>query len=257
MLTPIHYAPYGELIDNQAPYLYDERYKFTGKERDEETGYDYFGARYLSSILSHWLSVDPLADKYPNISPYAYCSWNPVRYVDPNGEYFNKANEQIAQTVQNATQVKVHEALGNNDRMRELASTLIDLIDMRYDTDHEYRFESDSKNPRTSCSKDKEDGHQIISMYSNLELLDETTAHETRHGGQTARGEVYYDETIEIDAYRAQWGWRGSPLDIPIDDGKHPYPVPAHASYLDINSDLINSITTGWLDKDDKLYHFK
>ena len=82
----IHYAPYGELIDNQVPYGYDERYKFTGKERDAETGYDFFGARYLSSILSHWLSVDPLSDKYPNISPYAYSSWNPVNRIDPDGE---------------------------------------------------------------------------------------------------------------------------------------------------------------------------
>ena len=69
----IHYAPYGELIDNQVPYGYDERYKFTGKERDAETGYDYFGARYYASVIALWLSVDPLADKYPNISPYAYC----------------------------------------------------------------------------------------------------------------------------------------------------------------------------------------
>lgn len=41
----IHYAPYGELIENQhIGSWYDERYKFTGKERDWETGYDYFGA---------------------------------------------------------------------------------------------------------------------------------------------------------------------------------------------------------------------
>ena len=32
-----------------------------------------------------WLSVDPLADKYPGISPYAYCAWNPVKLVDPDG----------------------------------------------------------------------------------------------------------------------------------------------------------------------------
>ena len=32
------------------------------------------------------LSVDPSSDKYPNISPYAYCSWNPVKIIDPNGE---------------------------------------------------------------------------------------------------------------------------------------------------------------------------
>ena len=59
---------------------------FTGKERDEETGYGYFGARYMDHFLmTMWLSVDPLADKYPGISPYAYCAWNPVKLVDPNG----------------------------------------------------------------------------------------------------------------------------------------------------------------------------
>ena len=81
----MHYLPYGQLLVNQAPYLYDERYKFTGKERDAETGYDYFGARFYSSQLLHWISVDPLADKYPWISPYAYTAWNPIRFVDPDG----------------------------------------------------------------------------------------------------------------------------------------------------------------------------
>ena len=83
----IHYAPYGELIENQhIGSWYDERYKFTGKERDWETGYDYFGARYYASGNLSLLSVDPLADKYPNISPYAYAAWNPVKYVDPDGQ---------------------------------------------------------------------------------------------------------------------------------------------------------------------------
>ena len=86
----IHYAPYGDLIDNQMASTYDERYKFTGKERDAESGYDFFGARYLWSITGHWLSVDPLADKYPNISPYAYCNWNPVILVDVTGKEPNK-----------------------------------------------------------------------------------------------------------------------------------------------------------------------
>jgi hypothetical protein len=34
---------------------------------------------------SIWLSVDPLSDKYPNITPYAYCANNPVRFIDPDG----------------------------------------------------------------------------------------------------------------------------------------------------------------------------
>ncbi len=59
---------------------------FTGKERDEETGYGYFGARYMDhELMTMWLSVDPMADKYPSISPYAYCAWNPMKLVDPDG----------------------------------------------------------------------------------------------------------------------------------------------------------------------------
>ena len=58
---------------------------FTGKERDEETGYGYFDARYMDhELMTMWLSVDPMADKYPSISPYNYCMWNPVKLIDPD-----------------------------------------------------------------------------------------------------------------------------------------------------------------------------
>lgn len=57
----------------------------SGKEKDSETGYYYFGARYYNPNLSLWLSVDPMADKYPSLSPYNYCAWNPMKIVDPNG----------------------------------------------------------------------------------------------------------------------------------------------------------------------------
>ena len=81
----IHYAPYGELIANQQTIGYDERFKFTGKERDAETGYDYFGARFYWSADGIFTTVDPLADKYPNVTPYLYCNGNPIKYVDPDG----------------------------------------------------------------------------------------------------------------------------------------------------------------------------
>ena len=42
-------------------------------------------ARYYNSDLSIWISVDPLVDKYPNLSPYTYCANNPVGLVDANG----------------------------------------------------------------------------------------------------------------------------------------------------------------------------
>ena len=59
----------------------------TGKEKDEETGYGYFGARYMDhELMTSFLSVDRYADKYPFISPYAYCAWNPIRLIDPSGD---------------------------------------------------------------------------------------------------------------------------------------------------------------------------
>ena len=85
----LQYLPYGERYVDQRISGYSERFTFTGKERDEETGYGYFGARYMDhELMTMWLSVDPMADKYPNISPYNYCAWNPVRLVDPDGREF-------------------------------------------------------------------------------------------------------------------------------------------------------------------------
>ena len=60
-------------------------YSFSAKERYVETGLAYFGARYYSSDLSIWLSVDTMSDKYPSLSPYVYCADNPVRLVDEDG----------------------------------------------------------------------------------------------------------------------------------------------------------------------------
>ena len=83
----LQYLPYGERYVDQRAAGYHERFTFTGKERDEETGYGYFGARYMDhELMTMWLSVDPMADKYPSISPYAYCAWNPVKLVDPDGK---------------------------------------------------------------------------------------------------------------------------------------------------------------------------
>ena len=60
--------------DYQHLHFYSFSSSFTGKERDEETGYGYFGARYMDhELMTMWLSVDPMMDKYPNISPYNYC----------------------------------------------------------------------------------------------------------------------------------------------------------------------------------------
>jgi RHS repeat-associated protein len=81
----LHYLPFGEEQIDQRLTSFNSRYTFSAKEKDVETNYSYFGARYYTSDLSIWLSVDPLSDKYPSLSPYNYCANNPIRITDPNG----------------------------------------------------------------------------------------------------------------------------------------------------------------------------
>ena len=80
------YLPYGELLVDEHSSTEEMPYKFNGKELDEETGLYYYGARYMDPKISMWLGVDPLAEKYPEISPYIYCHNNPINLIDPNGK---------------------------------------------------------------------------------------------------------------------------------------------------------------------------
>ncbi len=51
-------------------------------------------ARRYHPTLSIWLSVDPMADKYPSTSPYTYCANNPVRLVDKDGRIIGEVDEK-------------------------------------------------------------------------------------------------------------------------------------------------------------------
>ena len=62
-----------------------KRYRYTGKERDEETGLNYHGARYYAPWLCRWTAVDPLESKYTPWSSYNYGFNNPITYNDPTG----------------------------------------------------------------------------------------------------------------------------------------------------------------------------
>jgi RHS repeat-associated protein len=105
----LEYTPYGELWIEKAAEAsaLDIAYRFTGKERDEETGNYYYGARYLDPRTGRWLSTDPAVgdyvpgagagpDKLPgmggvfnpiNFHMYHYAGNNPVKYVDPDGKF--------------------------------------------------------------------------------------------------------------------------------------------------------------------------
>nr|HMQ70774.1 RHS repeat-associated core domain-containing protein [Ignavibacteria bacterium] len=62
------------------------KFKFTGKERDEESFYDYFGARYYDSRIGRWGQVEPLLEDFLSFSPYVYSVNSPIRFLDFDGK---------------------------------------------------------------------------------------------------------------------------------------------------------------------------
>jgi len=90
----ISYLPYGDVRYSSADTLAvksNTPYAFAGKERDKESGLNYFEQRHLSASLGRFVSTDPVtvtADRLIDpqlLNPYAYARNNPYRYVDPDG----------------------------------------------------------------------------------------------------------------------------------------------------------------------------
>ena len=81
------YTPWGEDMYhyNAGQSSFTSPYRFNGKEKDPETGYHYYGARYYQSKFSVWMSVDPLAHEREWLSPYNFVQNNPINRVDPTG----------------------------------------------------------------------------------------------------------------------------------------------------------------------------
>nr|WP_320036897.1 DUF6443 domain-containing protein [uncultured Bacteroides sp.] len=77
-------------------------YGYNGKELDRMHGldlYDY-GARHYDPAIGRWGVMDPLAEKYYSISPYAYCVNNPIRFVDPNGKKIVDVNKKEVYSIE-------------------------------------------------------------------------------------------------------------------------------------------------------------
>ena len=103
------YYPFGMRHPNGLTQLAANRWRFSGKEEQDAAfgiGYSDFGARFYDRSAA-WTAVDPLAEKYYTVSPYAYCNNNPVKFVDPQGDTIKFASgvsdsfkQQYFQTVQ-------------------------------------------------------------------------------------------------------------------------------------------------------------
>jgi RHS repeat-associated protein len=94
-----------------------KRYRFTGMERDEESGLTYIGARYYAPWLSLWTAVDPKLVKYAAVSPYRFVLNNPIKYFDPDGKDVRLSVDQQTHTITYSTTVHF---FGTADEIKKL-----------------------------------------------------------------------------------------------------------------------------------------
>ena len=80
------YYPFGGTFNSfTRNYSEPQRFKYNGKELEEETGWSDFGARQYDRWSGRWMGMDPLGDLRNWVSPYNFVQNNPINRVDPDG----------------------------------------------------------------------------------------------------------------------------------------------------------------------------
>lgn len=82
-----------------------KQYRYTGKEKDEETGLYYYGARYYASWIARWEAADP-SDLADGANVYRFNRNNPIRFLDPNGRGALDQMKNVAYGVSGAVSSK-------------------------------------------------------------------------------------------------------------------------------------------------------
>ncbi|RRJ91566.1 RHS repeat-associated core domain-containing protein [Paenimyroides tangerinum] len=195
---------------NQSSY-YNNGYKFNGKEQDEATGMYYYGARYYDPRISIFISVDPLAEKYPNIGGYVYVANNPINFIDPDGReiIITAGNESFTYNPNtkysgNNSFIKKNVEALNMANTVNIGKAVIDEVVasksvmniVEGNTDYENTFDFDIS---TMTMKARE------STYTGGTNDVESVMHEVFHFYQGLYGELDVSISTELEAYIFQY----------------------------------------------------
>jgi RHS repeat-associated protein len=132
------YTPYGSTsyqAGRSAAEVSLKRYRYTGMERDEESGLSYHSARYYAGWLGRWLSADP-AGLTDGANLYVYVRLNPVRLIDPTGNDSSEpdvpSGEDIAQMERRLQQINAQIAkqkaiVARHDALAKAKAALVEL----------------------------------------------------------------------------------------------------------------------------------
>ena len=134
------FTPYGETSFGG---FARKRYRFTGKERDEESGLNYHQARYYAPWLGRWTSCDP-AGLRGGSNLYAYARANPLRFVDPSGLQPNPREEWLS----------LSQALNNTKT--EMTNAAQDLANAVQNYQRLLNDATNSRRPPASCLRSTE-----------------------------------------------------------------------------------------------------
>ncbi|MCX6611624.1 MAG: hypothetical protein NTW74_12330, partial [Acidobacteria bacterium] len=171
------YGPFGEELETASRTAIlgygtgGQRHRFTGKERDLETGLDYFGARYLASAQGRWTSPDaPFADHQledpQSWSLYGYVRNNPMKFIDTNGRakvIFDGKDKTIKLFDKDGNQIGTWDA-GNVVSSEVSLGRLVDgdyaFLDTKAPHTHGQEKDPNDKNPDSTkrILKDSENG---------------------------------------------------------------------------------------------------
>ena len=229
----------------------ENKYKFKGKELQSKeftdgSGLEWtdFGARMYDNQIGRWHTVDPLADMYNDVSPYAFVKNNPINNIEIDGRYFEGKDKKRATRIERRAERRAErlekiadrqEAKGKDvtdlrERAGELRKSANDIKDMKGDKDTQYKYgrvgsaehnKLNAGGPVTQPTGTNDKGHQVVTMFTEGNMS--SKLHESRHGGQYARGETNFTQNAdgtwasgnlygvndEISAYRAQYSWKG------------------------------------------------